>query len=55
VLELTLTDDRWSEALVEEVLRQGRTQGGAQAERVLSSFRSPSSQQDGWNAVMHMA
>ena len=53
VLELTLTDDRWSEALVEEVLRQGLTQGGTQAERVLSSFRSPSSQQDGWNAVMH--
>ena len=54
MLELTLTDDRWSEALVQEVLRQG-TRGGAQAERVLSSFRSPSSQQDGWNAVMHMA
>ena len=53
VLELTLTDDRWSEALVEEVLRQGLTQGGAQAEYVLSSLRSPSSQQDGWNAVMH--
>ena len=53
VLELTLTDDRWSEALVEEVQRQGLTQGGAQAEHVLSSFRSPSSQQDGWNAVMH--
>ena len=53
VLELTLTDDRWSEALVEEVQRQGLTQGGAQVEHVLSSFRSPSSQQDGWNAVMH--
>ena len=53
VLELTLTDDRWSEALVEEVQRQGLTQGGAQVEHVLNSFRSPSSQQDGWNAVMH--